>query len=145
IVPYSHTVNVARSLGNKDILRVQPYVDRVCDKYGNCSNQTKMVHINDSSWNNGNDDDVNGSTGNTQGFRTSGNGCIEERPSIGNSMSPFRIENTITRADVDTQAGNAGNQPELQFGRYDPDVQETEDQSGCPAEATTLQPYADEG
>lgn len=144
IVPYSHTANVARSLGNKDILRTQPYVDRVCDNQGNCSIQTKMVHINDSSWNNGNDDDVEGSSGNTQGFRTSGNGCIEERPSIGNSMSPFRIENTITREDVDTQAGNAGNQPELQFGRYDPQVQEAEDQSGCPAEATKLQTYADE-
>ncbi len=141
IVPYSHTVNVARSLGNKDILREQPYVDWVCNQWGNnCSAQVKTVHINDSSWNM----NPGNSGGNTQNFRTSGNGCIEERPSVGNSMSPFRIENTITRADVDTQAGNAGNQPELQFGRYDPAIQEAEDQSGCPAESTKLQTYADE-
>src|SRR5690606_10420022 len=88
ILPYSHTVNVARSLGNKDILREQPYVDWVCNKYGsNCSAQVKAVHINNSSWNM----NPGNSGGNTQNFRTSGDGCIEERPSVGNTMSPFEI------------------------------------------------------
>jgi len=158
IMPYSHTVNVARSLKNKDILREQPYVDIVCNK-SSCWVAEKTVHINQSSWNVGQGGGAEG--GNTQQFRTSGNGCIEERPSVGNSMSPFEIEDEITRADVDTQAGNAGNQPELQFGRYDPPqhthtysyvsggitfyrVGGRDVQTGCPSEASRLQTYADE-
>lgn len=159
IVPYSHTVNVARSLKNKDILREQPYVDSVnCGWFG-CTTTLKTVHINESSWNIGKG---NGDTGgNTQNFRTSGDGCIEERPTIGNTLSPFEIEDTITRADVDTQAGNAGNEPELQFGRYDPPAHTNTGtmlsggvryyrvggrwiQTGCPSEATKLQTYTDE-
>jgi hypothetical protein len=163
-VPYSHTVNVARSLKNKDIVREQQYVQAYTCNWMGCSTTFKTVHVNDSSWNNGNDGDINGSTGNTQGFRTSGQGCVEERPSIGNPYSltsPFEIEDTITRADVDTQAGNAGNEPELQFGRYDPAahtnagstvssgvtfwrIADTWVQVGCPPEATRLQEYADE-
>lgn len=145
IVPYSHTVNVARSLKNKDILREQPYVEEYgCDRRGrNCSYRTKIVHINQSSWNNG-QNGGGAASGNTEAFRTSGDGCIEERPSVGNSMSPFEINDTVSRADVDTQAGNAGNQEELQFGRYDPWAQDGEEQSGCPSEATTLRPYASE-
>jgi hypothetical protein len=139
IVPYSHTVNVARQLKNKDIVRTQDYVDYVCGRWS-CTAGTKSVHINNSSWNM----NPGNSGGNTQNFRTSGNGCIEERPTVGNAYSPFEIEDYITRNDVDTQAGNAGNQPELQFGRYDPAIQEGESQSGCPAEATLLQTYADE-
>lgn len=138
IVPYSIGVNVARSLMNKDILREQPYLD--CSWWG-CG--TKWVHINQSSWNVGRGGGDVG--GNTQRFRVSGQGCIEERPSIGNSLNLFRIENTVTRADIDTQAGNAGNQPELQFGRYDPGVQEGFSGAPvCPAEATTLQTYDSE-
>jgi hypothetical protein len=177
IVSYSHTVNVARSLQNKDILINQTYVNgrwnyTICNTNGtNCQNAfvdsatrptpgnqmingqmkrisnivfaqqgTKTVHISNSFWNN-----ANGAyPGNIQGFRTSGDGCIEERPSIGQSTSPFRINNSITRADVDTQAGNAGNQPELQFGRYDPFVQRGHTQDGCPSEATTLREYDSE-
>ena len=85
IVPYSHTVNVARSLMNKDILRQQPYVDTVSCNWFGCTATSKTVHINNSSWNM----NPGNSGGNTENFRTSGNGCIEERPSIGDSMSPF--------------------------------------------------------
>jgi hypothetical protein len=154
IVPYSHTVNIARSLMNKDILSEQPYVDAISCNWMGCTTTLKTVHINNSSWNM----NPGNSGGNTQNFRTSGNGCIEERPSIGEAMSPFRINNTISQADVDTRAGNAGNQPELQFGRYDPPMhtytQKTVSggitfyrvggswvQTGCPSEATTLQTY----
>lgn len=162
IVPYSHTVNVARSLKNKDIVREQPYVDTVSCSWWGCTAATmKTVHINNSSWNM----NPGNSGGNTQNFRTSGNGCIEERPSVGNTMSPFHIEDIITREDVDTQAPNAGNVPELQYGRYDaPSHTNTGTtlsggiqyyrvgtnnnnpwiQTGCPAEATLLQEYADE-
>ncbi len=145
IVPYSHTVNVGRSLMNKDILDEQPYVERVkvCSGWS-CyyTTQLKTVKANESSWNIGKG---GGSTGgNREKFRTSGDGCIEERPSVGEAFSltgPFKINDTITQDDVDTRAGNAGNQPELQFGRYDPPVQEGESQDGCPSEATTLQEY----
>lgn len=161
IVPYSHTVNVARSLKNKDIVREQQYVQAYsCNWWGQCTTTFKTVHINNSSWNM----NPGNSGGNTQNFRTSGNGCIEERPSVGNAYSltaPFEIDDVITREDVDTQAGNAGNQPELQFGRYDPAshtntgstvsngvtfwrIANTWIQVGCPAEATLLQEYADE-
>lgn len=168
IVPYSHTVNIARSLMNKDILTDQPYVDltstTTCNKNGkNCKTATaigsKIVNINQSSWNIGKGGGATG--GNAENFRTSGDGCIEERPSIGNSMSPFQINNTITRDDVDTRAGNGGNDDELQFGRYDPPSHTNSGstvsggvkfysiggnwvQTGCPSEATRLQSYDSE-
>ena len=182
IVPYSHTVNVARSLMNKDILVDQTYVDggasyRICDTNGtniwNCQNttstnavpwpktgvqtiagqqkyiynlaltgqSTKTVHISNSYWNN-----ANGNyPGNRQGFRTSGDGCIEERPSVGSPTNAFQIYTSISQADVDTRAGNGGNQEHLQFGRYDPFVQRGQSQVGCPSEATRLQEYDSEG
>lgn len=183
IVPYSHTVNVAGSLKNKDILNGEGYVGRwhydYCDyknnKKSNCVDQsadiepeagkhgnkyisnvhivlsgTRTVPIQYSYWNN-----AHGyQQGNTEAFRTSGDpdspdqgACIEERPSVGETFSLtglFKINNTITQADVDTQAGNAGNEPELQFGRYDPFIQRGQSQSGCPAEATTLRTYDSE-
>lgn len=164
IMPYSHTVNVARSLKNKDILDGQPYVDwsQSCNKWGwGCSYSTylKTVKANESSWNIGKGGGATG--GNRERFRTSGDGCIEERPSVGNSMSPFKIDDTITRDDVDDQAPNAGNTPELQFGRYDPPAHTNDGsttsygvkfyhvagtwvQTGCPAEATKLQQYSTE-
>jgi Flp pilus assembly protein TadG len=172
IIPYSHTVNVARSLENKDILSDQPYVQyptTTCTGNGKKQKCTtsytvslKTVNINESSWNIGKGGGDSG--GNTENFRTSGDGCIEERPSVGEAFSltqPFKIDDTITQADVDTRAGNAGNQPELQFGRYDPpshtnsgtttsggvkfyDIGNNWVQTGCPAEATRLQTYDSE-
>lgn len=165
IVPYSHTVNVGRSLKNKDILRDQPMVGQDSDCFSAGCTFTKWVHINQSSWNSGNTNGNGGgggnSGGNTQEFRTSGNACIEERPSIGNDIDPFEIDDEITLADVDTVAGNAGNEPELQFGRYDPPKHSHSNtamsggirfyriggswvQTGCPAEAQKLRTYADE-
>lgn len=159
IMPYSHTVNVGRSLMNKDILREQEYFSSAsCNMFG-CTYLMKTVHINQSSWNIGQGGGDTG--GNTERFRVSGDACIEERPSIGEAMSPFRINDTISQADVDTRAGNAGNEPELQFGRYDPPMhtytQTTVSggvrfyriggnwvQTGCPSEATKLQTYDSE-
>ncbi|MFA6220587.1 MAG: TadE/TadG family type IV pilus assembly protein [Erythrobacter sp.] len=138
IVPYSHTVNIARSLGNRDILTQQQYVD-VRTRFGRLTYTSKTVHINQSTWGtNGNN-----SNANTQGFRTSGDGCIEERASIGRSTNPIRYATTITLADVDTVAASA-NDTAHQFGRYDPGVQRGMTQYGCPSEATTLRTYDSE-
>ncbi|NTZ42872.1 hypothetical protein G7A66_07180 [Altererythrobacter sp. SALINAS58] len=119
IVPYSHTVNVGRSLRNRDIQVNQDYADREVASYGrNCyyTYGTKMIHVSQSSWNNGKG---GGTEGNRQSFRTSGDACIEERPSIGNGFDPVRIEDTISRSDIDDMARN-GNDDARQFGRYDP-------------------------
>ena len=165
IVPYSHTVNVGRSLQNRDFLVKQVYNDAYwtyteCKTNGasiwDCAakeaetrptggvqgnryrynieqqGRSKTVHISNGSW-----------YGNRQGFRTSGRACIEERPTIGNEASPVRIEDYVTREDVDAVVRN-GDDEERQFGRYDPAVQEGESQSGCPSEATTLREYDDE-
>jgi hypothetical protein len=180
IVPYSHTVNVARSLINRDILVDQQHIDgewdyRICDTNGSqiwsCQNRSvdgprprtgvqtingqqkyidslsfrrngsKTVHISRSYWNN-----ANGAyPGNRRGFRDSGMGCIEERPSVGTPTNQFQVLTTVSREDVDTRAGNGGNQEHLQFGRYDPFVQRGQTQEGCPPEATRLREYASEG
>ena len=143
IVPYSHTVNVGRSLQNRDILVNQQYVDGYWYKTGpwwNFSHSgTRTVHISNSSWNNaaGNDE------GNRQGFRTSGDGCIEERASIGLGSSPIEIASSVSLDDVNTTAAN-GNDTAKQFGRYDPGVQRGQTQDGCPSEATTLREYVSE-
>lgn len=143
IVPYSHTVNVGRSLRNRDILTSQEYVDGYYYKqWGRTyfvQTGTKTVHVNASTWG------TNGNTnnGNTQGFRTSGDACIEERASIGSSSSPISYASTITAEDVDTVAASA-NDTANQFGRYDPGVQMGQSQVGCPAEATMLQTYDSE-
>jgi hypothetical protein len=142
MVSYSQTVNVARSLANRDILTNQEYVDwvRVCGYYS-CwwDRRTKTVHVEDSSWG----DPSDSTNQNKRSFRTSGSGCIEERPSIGNSDNPFEIEATITRADIDERASN-GSDKLRQFGRYDPAVQEGESQSGCPGESRKLRTYSGE-
>lgn len=141
IVPYSMSVNVGRSLSNDDILNDQYYVkrNRVCDWRGrNCywSYDSKTVNAANSTW------------GSKSAFRTSGDACVEERPSIGNSDNPFEIEDTVTRADVDERASGSvfggSDDSLLQFGRYDPAVQEQESGSVCPGEATKLQTYSDE-
>lgn len=143
IVPYSHTVNVARSLQNRDFLTTQSYVDGNYSYYNGRSYftyvGTKNVHINASSWgNNGNN-----SNANMTGFRSSGDGCIEERPSIGSSSDPIRYASSITLDDINATAANATDTAR-QYGRYDPGVQEGMSQVGCPAEATTLRTYDSE-
>lgn len=135
IVPYSHTVNVGRSLRNRDILVEQDYVD------GRNFYNLKTVHINASSWNVGNGGGNSG--GNRKGFRTSGDACIEERASDGYSSNPIEYADTVTLQDVDGTPAN-GKDSAMQFGRYDPGVQNGQNQVGCPSEATTLREYANE-
>ena len=145
IVPYSHTVNVGRSLQNRDIVVEQQYVDGYYYKYwGNtyfAHTGLRTVHINQSSWNKGNGGGNSG--GNRQGFRTSGNACIEERASFGYDNNPIKYANSVTLQDIDGMPAN-GNDSAKQFGRYDPGVQMGHSQDGCPSEATTLREYDNE-
>lgn len=180
IVSYSHTVNVARQLRNRDILKDQLHTGGEftwyeCDSNGyyiwNCksdgktytsegswpytgfkdSSRTKYaytnftytgdrtVDINNTKW-----AAPGNSTGqNRQAYRTSGDGCIEERSSRGETTSPFTLLQTISQADVDDVAGS-GNDTQYQWGRYDPDSQYGESQSGCPSESQKLTQYASE-
>ena len=148
IVPYSHTVNVGRSLKNRDILVNQKFVDGSWNQSGTGTryygswyfNYTglRTVHISDSTWNGSNT-----ANGNRQGFRTSGNGCIEERASVGYGTDPIEYADSVSLSDVNDLAAN-GNDSDLQFGRYDPGVQRGFGQDGCPSEATTLREYANE-
>ncbi|NVE93541.1 pilus assembly protein [Altererythrobacter lutimaris] len=138
IVSYSHTVNIGRSLRNRDFLKEQEYINFWCNN-GWCYYNTKQVHINNSSWNNVTGDDQ----GNLQAFRTSGDACIEERSTVGYGDSGIEIKDYIKDDDIDLLPANA-NDTKLQFGRYDPAIQEGESQSGCPSESSKLQKYADE-
>ena len=155
IVPYSHTVNVARSLAENDILRRQVFVDERCTGSG-CSATTKTVNVNTENWGS-----YTGNSGsNINLFRRSGEGCIEERATVGESSSPIELHDYVTRADIDDRASNAGDTA-LQFGRYAPRSHTARStwtgggityynivgkwvQTGCPAEATKLTAYADE-
>ena len=150
IIPYSMSVNVARRLRNRDILRDTYYL-KCTGTYtpesgdptdGDCSNNTynlQAVHINNSQW---------ASSGNTTGqniraFRQSGNGCVEERPSAGNSDHPIAIAKEVSQDDIDLIARN-GNDRTRQWGRYDAIEQQAHDYDVCPAEATRLRTYGNE-
>ena len=142
IVPYSHTVNVARLLDDRDIVDQQMHVDgtwRVQDcasngsTYWNCQTVTREDRPSTGLYNNNtryrhsrqfqNGEKpfaVNVSTwGSRQAFRTSGAGCIEERTTAGNSDDPIRIGARVFANDVDMKARNF-NDTRRQFGRYDP-------------------------
>lgn len=142
IIPYSMSVNVARRLRTRDILRETYYLQCSSGFPWDCDNDETVltaVHIDDSQW---------ASVGNTtnqniRDFRLSGDGCIEERPSIGNSDQPIEISNAISQADIDNRAANA-NDRALQYGRYDPDQQHSSTYNVCPAEATKLRTYNNE-
>jgi hypothetical protein len=138
IMPYSHTVNVARSLTNDDFLDVQRYVE--CDKWS-CS-KFKTIPIVQSSWG------TSGKNKSMDAFRNSGNGCIEERSTYGEGSNDGKkdvtIRDTVSQDDVDRRA-SGNSDKDLQFGRYDPAVQEGQSQNGCPAEATRLRTYDSEG
>lgn len=145
IMPYSHTVNVARSLSNNDFLATQSYVhrERVCNWWG-CTYQwkSKTVPIAESSWGKS----WKSEEDNILAFRTSGNGCVEERSSVGeNSSNGFDIiiRESVSEEDVDDRATSSSDN-DLQFGRYDPSLQEGESQDGCPSEASRLAVYSTE-
>lgn len=145
IVPYSHTVNVAEVLTNDDFLHVQRYLKcSKTDRWGNCTRYTfKTIPIAQTQWRN------------MDAFRENG-GCIEERSTYGDGSNDGKkdvtIRATVSQDDVDKRAfGNSDK--ELQFGRFDPEMQEGYSDSqrppwspwyGCPAKATKLRTFASE-
>ena len=142
IVPYSHTVNVAGSLSKDDILDNQTYLAQRYYYYNGRYYSyvgTREVSAKESTWGR-NDKSTDWAK---DKFRDSSNGCIEERASDGYSSSPIQYSNKITQADIDARASGASDST-LQFGRYDPDVQYGENQSGCPSPAVKLREYATE-
>jgi hypothetical protein len=174
IVPYSHTVNVARSLRTRDILRNQNYVNGIwsykyCDSDGyyiwNCKNKTSTT-LPVSGLSNGNTKYTYNVT-----FSYSGSVIIGPTASswatnnnVTDSINAFRtsgagcieertsIGNTaspVTISDSITRAdvddlASSDSDSGLQFGRYDPGKQRGMSQVGCPSEAKTLAEYADE-
>ena len=142
IMPYSHTVNVAGSMANNDFLINQSYLNQCSGR--NCSPKysAQTIHIKYSSWGSTSKTDAQ----NLTAFQTSGDGCIEERTSYGqgssNGLSPI-LKDTVTQDDIDKRSTSSTDY-NLQFGRYDPDVQEGESQDGCPSPAMRLQEFASE-
>ena len=132
IGPYNKSSRYAPPSGYNGIY----YRDRIKFDY----KEQKSVDIKYSSW--GDDDDSTNE--NRRSFRESGQACVEERPSVGNAISPVRMNRTITRADVDRRA-TGSNDRAFQFGRYDPGLQEGNLNAVCPAESSTLQVYGDGG
>ena len=132
IMPYSHTVNVGRSLSNIDILQDQKYVQ--------LPSGSKVVNIAASSFSPG-----GGAT--IADFRTSGRACIEERATIDPSNpvpnGTLEIRNYVTKEDINQKTKGAWD-AQTKFGRYDPVAQEGESQDGCPSEAVRLAEYTSE-
>ena len=149
-VPFAQTVNVARSLSNKDILRDQYFVDlnmQTCTKVQGKTTCTttpvgkRLVGANDTYFNNG----QNGASDENaiiQGFRTSGYGCIEERPSYGQSYNAGEFTNstTVTLDDINETPRNSQDE-DLQFGRYEDVTQEGEWYAGCVSDAKPFATY----
>jgi len=164
-MPFSQTVNVGRSLQNSWILRNQYMVDGTTTKtttsttdpatgkttYTTNTNFTfaglTKVGARESSFNNGQNGASN-ENGIIQGFRTSGQACIEERPHSDYdaegqyNYGEFVIGNEVTRLDTNRRPRN-GSDSDLQWGRYEPDRQKGWVFKGCPPEAIKLTEYAD--
>ncbi|ALE16137.1 hypothetical protein AMC99_00834 [Altererythrobacter epoxidivorans] len=143
-VPFSQTVNVARQMKNNDIVRKQYMVDGNFNRGVWRFSGMKEVSPRDSWWNNGH----NGASANNaiiQGFRTSGEGCIEERPAWGNDYDDgeFVIGTTVTLNDVNEEPKN-GSDEDTQFGRYEPERQEGWWFEACVSESKQFATYADE-
>ncbi|TNE29302.1 MAG: hypothetical protein EP350_09920 [Alphaproteobacteria bacterium] len=153
-VPFAQTVNVARSLSNQDILRDQYFVDLDMQSCSKVKGQTvcttipvgkRLVNANDMEWNNG-QNGASDENGIIQGFRTSGYGCIEERPSYGRSYNKgeFTYSTTVTLDDINETPRNSQDE-DLQFGRFEKITQEgdywTDDIDECPADSKPFDIY----
>jgi len=167
IMPYSGTVNVARHLPNRQIVRNMQYPD--CNGYGyvstpngsyyGCNSATyDNVHINNTAW---------GVPGESVGkriaaWRRSGEGCIEERASVATASYLPQIQTTVTQEDIDRVASGSGD-INHQWGRYDYEQWSNYVKAGtktrsapsaisdapywqvaCPSEAKRLRTYAGE-
>ena len=154
IVPYSMTVNVARQLDNNDLVTSQKYVEeftfyevresrwdgwrRMPDNWRPTNRDYRNFYdIQERSEPRANGKVVTMNPQQKTAFRTGGNGCIEERPSFGNSPEPVRYNDSVVLGDVDEVAGGEA----LRFGRYSPSDMDGESSSVCVAEASPLQVY----
>lgn len=145
LMPYSVTVNVGRSLQGRDILdNTQQWRCAGTAWYPGygyyCSSGKRQMSVNIAST----------PYGNIDNWRVSGDACVEERPSYGNTGLPILISTTVTRNDID-RAASSNSDTNYQWGRYDPDeiVDPTiwytlsEGYTGyCPSEATKLRTYS---
>ncbi|MEO1170179.1 MAG: TadE/TadG family type IV pilus assembly protein [Pseudomonadota bacterium] len=150
-VPYSMNVNVGRILRTRDILRTTFYPQ---DSDGDGDEEYVGVNIVDTEWNDdgnfdamGNGIDRSGRNQNrsNRNWRLSGSACVEERPTIGNPYNDgdFDIDLTVTQDDIDLIARN-NNDQDRQYGRWDPDENEYDDDGWCPSPATRLRTYGNE-
>ncbi len=144
MVPYAVTTNVGRLLSNDDFVTNQWHWTRKCVAYfyGYCFSATEentQVNIKDTKWASGNSEQQS-----LTEFRTSGDACVEERPSEGYSQNNYKISTSVTRADIDRRASGPAD-TSRQFGRYDPGTTYGENGSSCPAEATRLTNYPNQG
>ena len=97
------------------------------------------VHIKNTQWGRTwKSDDVN-----LTAFRESGDGCIEERSSVGRAGSPVSLAQTVSQSDIDAVASNRADVA-LQWGRYDPRSGDGYHSIACPAESKKLQTYTSE-
>ena len=137
-VPYSMNVNVGGILRTRDILRTSFYPQ---DEDGDGDDEYVGVHINDTEW----FDDGDNVGQRIRAWRQSGQACVEERPTYGNSYNDgdFDISLTVTQDDID-QIASAGNDSDRQYGRWDPDENEYDDDGWCPSPATRLRTYGNE-
>lgn len=133
IIPYSMNVNVGRRLRTRDILRTTLY-----PQWNGSTYVMEGVHINDTIW-------ADSTTGRgIRNWRQSGQACVEERPTIGESDSPITISSTsVTQDDIDLIAIN-GNDTERQWGRMVPGASDFSSYDVCPNEATRLRTYGGE-
>lgn len=147
IMPYSGTVNVARWVPTRSILRTTTYLDFCATWSGFCQTGTTAVHINDTKWY-----ALGSNTGKRiTEWRKSGEGCIEERPTIGNPANPIQMATSVSEGDIDDYAARARDK-HLQWGRYEtPPVDVSLNplitqysQTACPSEVRKLTEYSSE-
>ncbi|QJB67909.1 pilus assembly protein [Parasphingorhabdus halotolerans] len=124
IMPYSGTVNVARRLTNDQVVQNMDYPD--CNGYAvgytynggkpyDCNAAVmRNVHINDTIWK----DQGNGTNQRIAAWRTSGEGCIEERASMSAPTYPPVMNTTVTSDDINLLS-RGWFDLDRKWGRYD--------------------------
>lgn len=144
-MPYSMTVNVGRDLRDQDIRGTTRYWQerQVCTRWrnnGTCRTYSDVydlwdVPIADSGWSS------------ISAWRNSSSACVEERPTVGSAADPIRIDQSVSRADIDSVATGSSDTA-LQWGRYVPTEVERRSNGNqvstyaCPARASRLRTYA---
>ena len=131
IMPYSVTVNVGGELRVRDVLRNHYFWT---DEFGDW--ELEQVRAKHSTWAAGTNPDA------IRQWQRSGDACIEERPTYGNSRNNgvFEIETTVSQDDIDQIAPN-GASHDLQWAWYDEGQYDDFTWGVCPAPATRLTEY----